>query len=276
MPTLGVFDSGLGGLTVLAALHRRLPDAALLYVADSAHAPYGERDRDYVVGRSLALTGFLLDHGAQAVVVACNTATALAIDVLRARWPDVPFVGVEPAVKPALTRRGADAPSGPVGVLATPATLTSARFAALLRAHRGDAEVVLQPCPGLAEAIETGGPHDPRTLELVRRLCQPLRAAGCASVVLGCTHYPLVADAIRAALGRDDLQLLDPAQAVAEQAARIAAALPPTAAAAPRAWSSGDPALLRRVARACGLPELEVLPLPAAAPAPRPPEPAEP
>ncbi len=247
---IGVFDSGVGGLTVLAALRRRLPAAQLLYAADSAHAPYGERDAAYVLARSRALTRFLLARGAQAVVVACNTATALAIEQLRDDWPQVPFVGIEPALKPAL------ADDAEVGVLATPATLRSARFRALLAAHGAGRRPRLQPCPGLAEAIETVGAQAPRTVELVAQLCAPLR--GCRRVVLGCTHYPLVADAIRAALGPVDL--VDPAQAVAAQTARVVAVLPPSQANVPllQCWSNGDAARLQRVALDCGLAATEV------------------
>ncbi len=264
-PCLGVFDSGLGGLTVLAALRRRLPRARLLYAADSAYAPYGERDAAYVIERSRVLTRFLLAEGAQLLVVACNTATALAIAELRREWPGVPFVGIEPAIKPALAARGqAD---GPVGVLATPATLGSDRFRTLLARHGADSPVLLQPCPGLAEAIETRGPQDPATLDLLRDLCAPLKAAGCTRVVLGCTHYPLLAEAILRVFGEPAPQLLDPADAVAAQAARLAGELPGCAAAAPlRAWSNGDAQLLRRVAAACGIAIDTVLPLPEASP----------
>ena len=259
-PCIGVFDSGLGGLTVLAALHRRLPRARLLYAADSAFAPYGDRDAAYVQQRSRVLTRFLLEQGAQMIVVACNTATALAIAELRAEWPGLPFVGIEPAVKPALAARAeADAP---VGVLATSATLASGRFRKLLEQHGSGARVVLQACPGLVEAIEADGPQSPRTLELLQRFCRPLREAGCTRVVLGCTHYPLLADAIRAAVG-GTVQLLDPADAVAAQAERLAQGLPATVpGAALRAWSNGEPALLLRVAAACALPIDHVLALP--------------
>jgi glutamate racemase len=250
---VGVFDSGVGGLTVLAALRRRLPAAQLLYVADSAFAPYGERDAAYVRARSMALSAFLLEQGAQAVVVACNTATALAIAELRRHWPQVPFIGIEPAVKPAL----AAAHGAPVGVLATPATLASAKFRKLLDTHGGGAPLLLQPCPGLAEAIETQGPDAPRTARLVERFCAPLREAGCATIVLGCTHYPLVATALRAALG--NVELVDPADAVAAQTARILSTLPASAAPGPalQAWSNGDLGALQRVALACGLGALE-------------------
>ena len=258
-PCIGVFDSGLGGLTVLAALRRRLPHARLLYAADSAFAPYGERDAAYVQERSRVLTRFLLAQGAQLIVVACNTATALAIAELRAEWPGLAFVGIEPAIKPALAAR-AEA-DGPVGVLATSATLASERFRALLAQHGAGARVVLQACPGLVEAIETLGPQAPRTLGLLHGFCQPLREAGCTRVVLGCTHYPLLTDAIRAELG-EGVRLLDPADAVAAQAGRLARTLPPQARdAGLLAWSNGEASLLLRVAEACALPIERVLAL---------------
>lgn len=266
-PRIGVFDSGLGGLTVLAALRRRLPRAQLLYAADSAYAPYGERDAGYVLRRSQVLTRFLLAQGAQLIVVACNTATALAIAELRRQWPDVPFVGIEPAIKPALAAR--DQAGGPVGVLATPGTLGSDKFRTLLARHGSDAAVLLQPCPGLAEAIETLGPQAPRTLTLLRDFLSPLQQAGCTRVVLGCTHYPLLADAIRAVFGHAAVRLLDPSDAVAEQAARLAQALPAAPADAPllQAWSNGDAERLQRVAEDCGLRFDGVLALPEPAPA---------
>ncbi|SCC95041.1 Glutamate racemase (modular protein) [Thiomonas sp. X19] len=253
---IGVFDSGVGGLTVLAALQRRLPQAHFTYAADSAFAPYGERDASYVLGRSRWLSAFLLAQGCELIVVACNTATALAIAALRQQWPSIPFVGIEPAIKPAL----AAARSKPVGVLATPGTLASPKFQALLQAQSSDADLLLQPCPGLAEAIENRGPEAAETLALVERFCTPLRAAGCTTVVLGCTHYPLVAPALREALGRSPAEatLLDPADAVAAQTARIAASLPATGQFSNVRgqidfWTNGEPATLLRIAQACGL-----------------------
>jgi glutamate racemase len=251
-----VFDSGVGGLSVLAALRSRLPQAHFTYAADSAFAPYGERDADYVLERSRWLSNFLLTQGCEVIVVACNTATALAIAALRQQWPAVSFVGIEPAIKPAL----ALAQGQPVGVLATPGTLASPKFRALLHAHAGDANLLLQPCPGLAEAIEHRGPEAAETLALVQRFCAPLRAASCATVVLGCTHYPLVAPALREALGGLPcaVTLLDPADAVAAQTARIATKLPTIGEVSDAPglinfWTNGEPAVLRRIAQACGL-----------------------
>ena len=246
-PCLGVFDSGLGGLSVLKALRAAAPWLPIEYVADSAHAPYGERDEAHVVARSRAITGFLRERGARVVVVACNTATAAAVNALRASHPDLPVVGVEPGVKPAV----ALSPHGRIGVMATSGTLGSERFRALLQRHAGDAHLVLQPCPGLARAIEGGRLDAPEVLELVERHCAPLREAGVDTVVLGCTHYPFVADRIQAALG-SGVRLVDTAQAVARRALALwpSDALEPTQAPAPvTLWASGDPDLLTQAAQ---------------------------
>lgn len=242
---IGVFDSGVGGLSVLRALHRYLPRATLLYAADSGHAPYGERDAAYVVARSRAMTAHLLSQGAQLLVVACNTATAAAIDTLRADHPDLPIVGVEPGIKPAiaLTRNRR------VGVMATHATLASERFRRLVATHAGGASLHLQACSGLARAIERGRPDSIEVAGLVEEHTAPLRAAGVDTVVLGCTHYPFAAPLIAAALG-PEVTLVDTAEAVARQALRLATALPAQGAAAPAGlWTSGDPNHLRAVAQ---------------------------
>lgn len=214
-PRIGVFDSGVGGLSLLRALHRRLPHACLHYVADSAYAPYGERDEAEIRERSLRIAAHLVAEGATLLVLACNTATAAAIDTLRARWPGIPVVGIEPGLKPAL----AATRCGRVGVMATSATLRSARFRSLLAREAGDRSVHLQACTGLADAIERHDPGDSRLTDLVERHCAPLRAAGVDAVALGCTHYPLVIDAIRHALGTA-VRVIDTSDAVAEQVAR--------------------------------------------------------
>lgn len=216
---IGVFDSGLGGLSVLLSLRRVVPNARWLYAADSGHAPYGERSVDHVTRRSLAVAGGLIDQGARMLVVACNTATALAVPALRERWPHVPVIGVEPGIKPAV----ATSRSGRIGVMATEATLRSDRFRALLdrvgSAHAHPVDWTLQPCPGLAQAIEEADLSSPRVTALVDACCAPLRASGVDTVVLGCTHYPFVADAVQRALG-SDVRLIDTADAVAREAAR--------------------------------------------------------
>lgn len=214
-PRIGVFDSGVGGLSLLRALHRRLPHAALHYVADSAYAPYGERDEAEIRARSLLIASHLVAQGATLLVVACNTATAAAVEALRERWPGRPVVGIEPGLKPAL----AATRCGRVGVMATSSTLRSARFHALLAREAGDRFVHLQACTGLADAIERHDPGDAALAELIERHCAPLRAAGVDAVALGCTHYPLVVDEIQRALG-NGVRIIDTSEAVAAQVAR--------------------------------------------------------
>ena len=174
---------------MLQALRRQLPQADLHYLADAAHAPYGDRSIDDVVQRSERVTSHLLDAGARMVVVACNTATTAAIGALRARWPEVPIVGVEPGVKPA----AALSPSGRIAVLATRRTIQSSRLRSLLNMYAPGRDVVLQACPGLVEAIEAGASGAERALSLLATYCEPLRAARVDTVVLGCTHYVFVA-----------------------------------------------------------------------------------
>jgi len=247
---IGVFDSGVGGLSVLQALHRRLPQARLAYVADSGYAPYGERDAAFVVERSRRIVAHLLDEGAAGIVVACNTATAAAVRELRARWPQVPIVGVEPGLKPAaaLTRNRC------VGVMATAGTLASARFAALVQTQPPGVRFVLRRCPGLARLIEDGDLDAPELREAVALHAGALRDAGVDTVVLGCTHYAIVRHHLQAVLG-PDVQIVDTADAVARQAASLLADridAPPAATGAPpaRLQTTGDVARLRRIAAA--------------------------
>jgi glutamate racemase len=216
-PRIGVFDSGVGGLTVLRALCRCLPQAAWFYVADSAHAPYGERSDAYVLDRSMRLTRYLVEEArCIGVVVACNTATAVAVAALRARWPSVPMVGVEPGVKPAVAQSRAQR----IGVMATPATLRHPRFQALVTTYAATATVVAVPCPGLAWAIEQGHEQAPAVGVLLDRFCAELRAHQVDAVVLGCTHYAFVLDQIRARVG-PDVVMIDTADAVARHAAQL-------------------------------------------------------
>lgn len=240
---IGLFDSGVGGLSVLRALQTLAPHAELLYVADSGHAPYGERDDAFVQQRSLHVAQFLRGQGVQVLVVACNTATASAIALLRHTHAGLPIVGVEPGIKPAV----ALSRNGRIGVLATEGTLRSEKFRRLMHAHAGQAQLHLQPCPGLALAIEQGDLDGPAVRDLVARFCEPLRQQ-VDTVVLGCTHYAFVARHIQAALG-PDVRLVDTADAVARQA--LAQCTPPTAAPAGRVhlWTSADAAALRRIAQ---------------------------
>jgi glutamate racemase len=211
---IGVFDSGVGGLTILRAVRQALPCEHLVYVADAAHVPYGQKSPQQICERALAIGDFLLGQHAKAIVVACNTATAAAIDVLRARLP-VPCVGVEPAVKPAV----AATRSGVVGVLATPATLASARYRSLIERFAAGIRVVAQPCAGLAEHIERGDLDGPATEQLLRGFVDPLLAAGADAIVLGCTHYPLVAHIVERIAG-PGVAVIENGTAVAKEVVR--------------------------------------------------------
>jgi glutamate racemase len=211
---IGVFDSGVGGLSVLRHVRAQLTRLPLLYVADSGHVPYGDKTPDYIRERSIALTEFLLREGAATVVVACNTATAVAAAALRERF-EIPIIAMEPAVKPAVTATR----SGVVGVLATVGTLESARFAALLEQYAGEVEIVTQACPGLVEQVEAGELTSAKTRELVERYTLPLLERGADTIVLGCTHFPFLRPLIAAVAG-PDVQLIDTGEAVARQVVR--------------------------------------------------------
>lgn len=242
-PCIGVFDSGLGGLTVLRELRRRMPKVPLLYLADTAYAPYGEKTPEFLAERCLVLGEHLRTQGARMLVVACNTATAHAIEALRQRWPDMPIVGTEPGIKPAV----AASHNGRIGVLATPATVASARYQSLLTRHAAGAQVISQSCPGLADLIERGDLQAPALRELIEHCCAPLRAAGVDTVLMGCTHYPLVQDQLQAALGAN-VRLLNIESAVAQQAERLWSGLNLATDGAPglRLQSTGDAAALTR------------------------------
>ena len=233
-PHIGVFDSGIGGLSVLQALRAQLPAARLSYIADSRHTPWGERPAAWVAERCQQLSAALLADGADLVVVACNTATTQAIASLRGRWPGLPFVGIEPGIKPAV----AASQAGRVAVLATPGTLGSARLQHLVHTHARDVMLLRLPCPGLADAIETAWQDAGALHRQLDTIAATLRQAEVDTVVLGCTHYPLVAPALQQRLGAG-VQLVDVAEAVAR---RVASLLP--AAAAPGAAIGPMPRLM--------------------------------
>jgi glutamate racemase len=211
---IGVFDSGLGGLTVLRALQTLLPGEDFLYFADARYLPYGDRSEDFLQTRSRLIVDALAAKGAKALVIACNTATAAAAEVVRSHTR-LPVVALEPAVKPAV----ALSRSGRVGVLATTRTLASRRFKALLERYAGSAEVHAQACPGLAEAIENEGPTSVIVRKLLDRYMAPLATAAVDVVVLGCTHYPWVREEIAARLD-PGVELIDTGEAVARQLQR--------------------------------------------------------
>ena len=236
---IGVFDSGVGGFTVLRELHAMLPTARLRYLADTAYAPYGNRSPDEIRARSVAVTEHLIERGAELIVVACNTATAHAIEALRARWPTLPFVGTEPGIKPAV----AATRNGRIGLLATPATAASLRLQALIERHASGRSVVVQGCAGIVDRIEAGDLDSLELRALVDGYCAPLCAAGVDTALLGCTHYPLIEPLWRAALG-DGVQLLRIETAVARRAAALWTPAPGDEAGL-QIETSGDPAALQ-------------------------------
>ncbi len=220
---IGVFDSGIGGLSILKALRAELPHESFVYIADSGNAPYGEKGDDFVIARSRALTRTLLDeygnYKVKALVVACNTATAAAVKLLRAEYPNLPLVGVEPALKPAVqlsqTKR--------IGVMATRGTLESAKFAALKASLADQAEFILQPCDSLAAAIETQ--NIPKIIALLATYTPAIGQFGTKNgqidtLVLGCTHYPFISDLLRVHTG-PDVHYIDTGAPVARQTRRL-------------------------------------------------------
>ncbi|MSQ69295.1 MAG: glutamate racemase [Gammaproteobacteria bacterium] len=240
---VGLFDSGIGGWTVLREIRRELPAEALLYVADAAGAPYGDRPPEFIAARALAIAHWLRAAGAKALVVACNTATSAAVAQLRDQHT-VPIVAIEPAVKPAalLTR------SGIIGVLATSLTVASGNFSRLRDAHGGNVTILAQACPGLVEQVEAGALDAPHTRDLLNRYVAPLLAQGADTLVLACTHFPWLAPMLRELVG-SEVVVVDPAPAVARELRRrltLAALLAPAQAAGNiRAVTTGDPQRLR-------------------------------
>jgi glutamate racemase len=219
---IGIFDSGVGGLSVLRHIRAQLAHEHLLYVADSGFAPYGDKPEHVVAERSLTIARFLVDQGAKALVVACNTATGAAVRLLRASFPEMPIVGVEPGLKPA----AAATRSGKVGVLATERTLAGEKFLQLRDqiAASTSAQFLLQPCSGLVDQIELGELDSEGTAAMLRRFILPLLARGADTLVLGCTHYPLVRASIEqviAQAGAGDVTLVDTGDAVARQLVRL-------------------------------------------------------
>jgi glutamate racemase len=213
---IGIFDSGIGGLTVLQAIRQLMPDEPLLYLADQAHVPYGPRKLDEVRRFSVQITHYLLAQGARLIVVACNTASAAALKHLRSTFQEVPFVGMEPAVKPAAEHTH----TGVVGVLATPATFQGALYASVVERFGRGVKLLQHTCPGLVAQIEKGELDSPETRRILETALQPMLAQGIDTVVLGCTHYPFVIPLIQRITG-PDVRVIDPAPAVARQVQRL-------------------------------------------------------
>lgn len=220
--SIGVFDSGIGGLSVLRHICQTLPHESLLYFADSGFAPYGGKPEEVIVARTLAIAEFLLKQHAKALVVACNTATAASIAAVRARYPELPIVGVEPGLKPA----AAVTKSKVVGVLATERTLASNKFNSLRQQISTATQVTFLPqaCIGLADQVEKGELQTPATIALLQRYVTPLLQEGADTLVLGCTHYPFVQSVIEQIIEKTSggpVTIIDTGEAVARQLARL-------------------------------------------------------
>lgn len=207
---IGIFDSGVGGLSVFREIVRILPEEKYIYWSDNAHCPYGEKSRDYIIDRARAVTSFLIEQGADIIVVACNTATAAAISTLREEFP-VPFIGMEPAVKPAAQATR----SGVVGVLATAGTLKATKYIDTRAKWAHDVKIVEHIGQGFVELVEKGNVSGPEAESIVEKSVRPLIEAGADTIVLGCTHYPFLTETIMKAAGTP-VTLIDPAPAVAK------------------------------------------------------------
>lgn len=216
MATIGIFDSGSGGLSVYREIVKLLPYERYVYFADNAHCPYGEKSAGYIQDRARTITDILLGMGADIIVVACNTATAAAIATLRAEYPQIPFVGMEPAVKPAAL----GTKTGVIGVLATAGTLKGSKYLNTKGLFEDDVRIVEHVGEGFVELVENGILDGPEAEATVRKSLQPLLDAGADRIVLGCTHYPFLKPVIEAIAG-PGVQVIDPAPAVARQTVRL-------------------------------------------------------
>lgn len=213
---IGMFDSGLGGLSVYREIRKHLPAEDIFYYADSAYCPYGIRTHEEIRRRCHAISRLLIERGAKIIVIACNTATSVAIDFLRASFPQIPFVGLEPAVKPA----AAITNTGKVGVLATPRTVSGDRLRWLIETHASGAQVRTTPGNGLVELVEAGTLRGPDVVQTIQPMLEPMLEAGVDVVVLGCTHYPFLRDEIQAFVG-PEVAIIDSGAAIARRVASV-------------------------------------------------------
>lgn len=249
--SIGIFDSGVGGLSVLRQIRAQLPGHPVIYFADQAHVPYGPRPLEEVRGFSVAITRFLIEQGARLIVVACNTASAAALKHLREIFPNIPFVGMEPAVKPAAEQTQ----SGVVGVLATPATFQGALYASVVERFARGVTILQDTCPGLVKQIEKGNLQGEETRAILTRALHPMLAQGADTIVMGCTHYPfvipLIEEIIQTYPAHHAVRVIDPAPAVARQVRRVLSANGLTARAQSairlRFITSGDPPTFKQM-----------------------------
>jgi len=215
-PKIGVFDSGIGGLSVLREIHRLLPNYPTIYIADQANLPYGPRPIAEIQAFSDRITRFLIEQGAVVIVIACNTASAASLEYLRAKYPNIPFVGMEPAIKPALEA----SKTGVVGVLSTRATAEGSLYKRLLERYAEDKRVITQVAPDLVRIAEEQSQDTLASRNIIKNYVCPMIDAGADHIVLACTHFPFLADAIQEIAGQA-IQLVDPSPAVARQTARL-------------------------------------------------------
>ena len=213
---IGIFDSGIGGISVLRAIREQMPEESVIYFGDQGHIPYGPRPMEQIRDFSEAITRFLLEQGAKIIVVACNTASAAALKYLREKFPKVQFVGMEPAVKPAAEHTQ----TGKVGVLATPATFQGALYASVVERFANGVELFQNTCNGLVQQIERGNLDSPETRRILEDALLPMLEKNIDAVVLGCTHYPFVMPLIQRIVG-ENVRVIDPAPAVAKQTERL-------------------------------------------------------
>jgi glutamate racemase len=241
---IGIFDSGVGGISVLRAIREQMPEENVLYFGDQGHIPYGPRPMEQIRNFSEAITTFLLEHDAKIVVVACNTASAAALKYLRKRFPDVPFVGMEPAVKPAAEQTQ----TGKVGILATPATFQGALYASVVERFANGVELLQNTCNGLVQQIEQGNLNGGETRKILEEALSPMMERNIDTVVLGCTHYPFVIPLIQRIVG-ENVRVIDPAPSVAKQVRRLLEAGMGKSLSSMRGkvtfYTSGDPASLK-------------------------------
>lgn len=241
---IGIFDSGVGGLSVLRAIRAQMPEESVIYFGDQGHIPYGPRPMEQIRNFSEAITKFLLDHDTKIIVVACNTASAAALKHLRETFPDVSFVGMEPAVKPAAEHTQ----TGKVGVLATPATFQGALYASVVERFANGVELFQNTCVGLVQQIEQGNLNGEETRRILDHALLPMLEQNIDTVVLGCTHYPFVIPLIQQIVG-EHVRVIDPAPAVAKQIQRVLEAKllknESDARGTVKFYTSGDPEELR-------------------------------
>jgi glutamate racemase len=241
---IGIFDSGVGGLSVLKAIRVQMPEEAVVYFGDQGHIPYGSRPMEQIREFSEAITNFLLARGAKIIVVACNTASSAALKYLRGKFPNVQFVGMEPAVKPAAEATQ----TGRVGVLATPATFQGALYASVVERFANGVELLQSTCNGLVQQIERGNLHGAETRKILENALRPMLEKNIDTVVLGCTHYPFVIPLIQEIAG-EKVRVIDPAPAVARQVKRLLEAgglrNDPSVRGDVRFYTSGDPDALK-------------------------------